>query len=123
MELHGLGTGVAAAPATVFITLLAGGFADARGAVATSLSVAPPTIHVQGPELVGNGVAGGAIKSRKIRVSADALQLEEGVDMSLAEVLAVPRGTGGVTKNQAGRVDGANEALEGSEPSTGLVAT
>jgi hypothetical protein len=77
MELHGLRTGVAAAPATVFITFLPGGFADARGAVATSLSVAPPTIHVQGPELIGNGVAGGAIESGKIRVPSDALQLQD----------------------------------------------
>jgi hypothetical protein len=73
MELHGLGTGVAAPPTPVFVALFAGGLPDARGAVATGLCVAPPAIHVKGPKFVGDGVAWSAIKSGEIRVSAHAL--------------------------------------------------
>ena len=83
----------------------------------------PPAIHVEGPEFVGNGVARGAGEGRKIGVPAHTLELQERVDMGMAEVVTVPGGAGGVAKDQTRGIHMAAEAAQGGVPGAKLVAT
>lgn len=90
MSEHGNARGglVARTPTAMLGDFLGSSTTYTTGLVMLSVRPAAPAVRVHAPELVRDGVIGGAIEREEVWVPMETLLMEQGVQVSLPEVVA-----------------------------------